>query len=172
MLGQDARHSGAMALTPFEPWSIIGQGSLESYQGRVQSLTFKGWDLHSRYARTALFGGEATGSDIGKAYQSKTALRKFSGKNRGITDSATTGCCAMTYLNQIIALHSSCKHGSDFTRTRAMRQDLLANLDDSIRDTVAAYDEEGTWLGLVNHFLQTCGPPDIRMAVYAMLREA
>ena len=78
----------------------------------------------------------------------------------------------MTYLNQIIALHSSCKHGSESTRTRAMRQDLLANLDDSIRDIVAAYDEEGTWLGLVNHFLQTCGPPDIRMAVYAMLREA
>ena len=53
-----------------------------------------------------------------------------------------------------------------------MRQDMLSNLDDTVRDTVAAYDEEGTWLGLVNHFLQTCGPPDIRTAVYAMLREA
>jgi len=141
-----------------EPWSIIGQGSFESYQGYAQPLTFTGSDLHSRYARTALFGGEATDSDVGKAYQSKTALRKFSGKNRGITDSPTTGCCALTYLNQIIALHSSCKHGSDSTRMRAMRQDLLSNLDDTVRDAVAAYDEEGTWLGLVNHFLQTCGP--------------
>ena len=50
---------------PFEPWSIIGQGSVESRQGRVQPLTFTGSDVHSRYARTALFGGEAADSEIG-----------------------------------------------------------------------------------------------------------
>ena len=53
-----------------------------------------------------------------------------------------------------------------------MRQDLLANLDDQVRNTVAAFDEEGTWLSLVNHLFQTCGPPDIHTAVYTMLKEA
>ena len=147
-----------------EACSIMGQGSLESYEERVQPITFANSDLRSRYARTALFGGEVTDPKTGTPYQSKVAPRKFTGQNRGITDFPITGVCAFTCLNFGIALLSSCKHTNDLTRRRAMRQDLLATLDDIVRNAVAAFDEEGTLLGLVNHFLQTCGPPHIRAA--------
>ena len=53
-----------------------------------------------------------------------------------------------------------------------MQQDLLVNLVDRVCYAVAAFDKEGMWPGLVNHFLQTYGPPDSRTAVYAMLQEA
>ena len=68
------------------PWSIIGQGSLESYNGHVQPITFIDSDFHSSCARTALFAREATDSETGKPYQRKVDLRKFTGLNRGITD--------------------------------------------------------------------------------------
>ena len=49
---------------------------------------------------------------------------------------------------------------------------LLANVSKEIRPLLVAYDPDGPWIGLVQHLLQTCGPPDILSAVYAMLEEA
>ena len=53
-----------------------------------------------------------------------------------------------------------------------MREDLLANLSDSVRPAVATSDDKAPWTGLVKHFLQTCGPPDVKAGVCAMLEEA
>ena len=53
-----------------------------------------------------------------------------------------------------------------------MRDELLAALTDAIRPSVAAYPKDGSWLGLMDLFLATCGPQNIRTAVQSMLDQA
>ena len=98
-------------------------------------------------------------------------MRKLTGKNRGISGSTTTGICATSFINQLVANHSNHRHDGH-TRDRAMREDMLSHLSDEVRPSIAHYDENGPWSGLVRHFLQTCGPSDILAGVYAMLEEA
>ena len=110
-------------------------------------------------------------SEFGKPYQGKPQGGKFIG-NPGIVDSETLGLCAMSIINIVVANHSHLRHVSTSLKDRAMREEVLASLSDSIRPSVAAFPKTGSWLGLLQHFLQTCGPKNIRAAVHAMLDEA
>ena len=78
----------------------------------------------------------------------------------------------MTYANWFIQKHSMYTHGSDETRDKYMRDELLAGLSENIRPLVAAFDEKGSWLGLLKHFLTVCGPTDIKQAIEVMVAEA
>jgi len=146
-----------------EPTLIIGTGSSHSLTGVATTILFTGSDAMDRYARTTLNGGRATNSAVGKPDARRSPTQKFTGQNRGVTDSSTTGICAISYVNNIISAHSIHLHANEQNKERAMRQDLLANLSDSVRPQVTTYDGEGPWIGLVTHFLTTLGPPDIKL---------
>ena len=92
--------------------------------------------------------------------------------NPGIRDSAKLCPCCITLLNDILSHHANHTHTSPEATRRALRQDLFANVSKEIRPLLVTYDPEGSWMGLFQHFLQTCGPPDILSAVYVMLDEA
>ena len=92
--------------------------------------------------------------------------------NRGIKDSATLGPCCLTTLKAVVSHHANHTHNGQAAKERARRQDLLANVSKEIRPSLAFYPQTGSWHGLVQHFLQTCGPPDILTAVYRILEEA
>ena len=169
MQGRGSRLPNPVAPMPREPNSIMGRGSSECYTGLASSITFTGSSVSERYAATALFGGAVAQSGVGRPYVSKAAYRKFTGLNRGVTDSPTTGICAINFINQFIAAQSILKHETNVTRERALREDLLSQLPDGVRTTVATSDERGSWGDLIKHFLQTCGPPDIRAGIYTML---
>ena len=73
-----------------EPTSIIGVGSSEYWTGVAATITFTGSDAMDRY--------HATESAVGKPYV-KRSPTQFTGHNRGVTDSPTTGICAINYVN-------------------------------------------------------------------------
>ena len=152
--------------------TLFGKGSNLSNTGTPTQFRWDGDGAMNRYARTALNGGVVSDNVQGKTYNPRTTAPKFDGRNRGVTDSRTLGICAMTYANGFIQKHSMYTHGSDETRDKYMRDELLANLSDNIRPLVAAFDEKGPWLGLLTHFLTVCGPTDIKPAISVMLEEA
>jgi hypothetical protein len=122
----------------------------------------------SRFSRGALFGGVPQESDFGKPFQPKSQTGKYHG-NTGLVDSETLGECTMTTVDRLVANASQVKHVPGPLRDRAMRDELLASVSDAIRPSIAAYPKDGSWLGLMDHFLATCGPQNIRTAVQDML---
>jgi hypothetical protein len=123
------------------------------------------------YSSSLLHGGTPIDSGFGLPWVSRTKIEIYSG-NPGIRDSAKLGPCCVTLLNDILAHHANHTHTLPEATRRALRQDLLANVSKEIRPLLVTYDPDGPWMGLVQHFLQTCGPPDILSAVYIMLDEA
>ena len=155
------------------PTSIIGWGCAEFHTGVAQSVTFtESQDVSASYARILLNRGKPTESVMGKPWVNEASIKKFSGENQGTTDHPVTGICAINFFNQLLMLHSSVKHETPAAKDWALRVDLLANLGDTVRGSIAVYDENASWDALVIHFLQTCGPPDILAGVYSMLHDA
>jgi len=151
--------------------SIIGRGSRKFHTGEALDMKFTDVLATEQYALTCLFGGEAMDSETGKSFVGVLMRGKLLGWD-GITDSTTEGVCAQTVADNVITIHSHIRHGSVSMKARAMRDDLLSCCSDKVRPKVAAYNKNGPWLGLLQHFLQTCGPQDMRSAVSQMLSEA
>ena len=150
--------------------SIIGRGSRKCHTGKDIPVIFTDVLTTSRYALTALFGGTPMDSEFGKSFVCKLLTGKYNGYI-GITDSETEGSCAMTIINNVIAIHAHTKHASGKLKARAMRDDLLSCCSESVRPKLAAYPKDAPWMGLLQHFLQTCGPQDMRFAVNKILDE-
>ena len=150
---------------------IIGKGSVESQTGVPMSLDFTTSDETELFARSLLHGGMPIDSGTGKPWAGRPKIDVYCG-NPGIKDSPTLGPCCVTTIHGVVALHANYTHTSQQTKERALKQNLLAKVSKEIRPLLATYDQEGSWLGLVGHFLQTCGPPDILSTVYRMLEEA
>ena len=150
--------------------SVVGRGSQQFHTGTPIAVNFTDTLESSRYASTALFGGEAMNSEFGKSFVGKMT-GQYTG-NDGICDTDEGNKCAMSTVNIVIVNHSHIRHGSDALKALALRKELLACCSDGIWAKVAAYPKEGSWLGLRQHFLQTCGSQNIRAADTKMLTEA
>ena len=124
-----------------------------------------------QYALTCVFGGVAMDSESGKSFIGVLMKGRFLGLH-GITDSKTKGLCVETIADNVITIHSHIKHATQEMKARAMRDDLLLCCSDEVRPRVAAYRKDGPWLGLLQHFLMTCGPQDMRLAVSNKMLDA
>ena len=83
--------------------SVIGQGSRKCYTRKDIPIAFTDMMAASRYALTALFGGVAMDSETGKSFVRELMTGKYDGYI-GITDSATEDSCAMTIINNVVAI--------------------------------------------------------------------
>ena len=99
-------------------------------------------------------------------------MKKFSGKNRGIMDHPTTGICAINFIHQLLMVHSGIRHENSTAQDWALRVDMIANLRDEVRESVAVFNDNASWDAVVIHFLKTCSPPNIVAGVYSMLNDA
>ena len=165
---------GAVLPTPAphrleEPFSLVGKGSSECYSGTATALAFKGSGSARRLAKTMVNGGMPADTDVGKPYVDRDKLPGFTGDNPGMTESPNTGPCCTTMVEQVSLAQSIQKHYSPTTRARAMRADLLASMHRKVRTSVAVFDPNATWEDLLDHFMERCGPPNLRAAVHAML---
>ena len=151
------------------PDSIIGRGSHEELTGEPLALTFSWSSEAAAYAATGPCGGVPVESTIGKPYEHKHALEKNTGLNVGIVNTVAGGICALKYLDQIVAKHSSYRHEGTQSMHMAMERDFRENLAPGPRAVMAPLIEHLPWPELIPHFLHTCGPGDIKKGVQSML---
>ena len=83
----------------------------------------------------------------------RNKLPWFTGDNSGVIDSATTGPCCKTMIQEISRAHSLVTHDTPASRSIAMRQDLLSNIHLKVRPSIAVFDQYAPWEDLVDHFM-------------------
>ena len=124
------------------PDSIIGLGSPEYHTGTPIAMTFTWTSMTADYAATTLYGGVTIESTIGKPYEHKYALEKFTGLNCGIVNTVSGGICALKYLDQIVAKHSSYRHEGTTSMHLAMKWDFRENMAAGPRAFVATFIDQ------------------------------
>ncbi|KAJ1475198.1 hypothetical protein T484DRAFT_1829447 [Baffinella frigidus] len=111
--------------------SVIGAGSTHCHTGVATPILFTGSSKAASYITTAFQGGRPTTSDVGKPWEDKNGIRKFTGANRGVFDNAATGVCAINFLSSVVAFHSTKRHDNAELLGRAMRSTVLTHLADA-----------------------------------------
>ena len=81
-----------------EPYSLAGKGSSEHFTGTKTSIVFKYGNKARRLAKSLTNEGMPLDSVIGKPHVSKNKLPWLTGDNLGVVDSATTGACCGTLV--------------------------------------------------------------------------
>lgn len=153
------------------PDSVIGAGSTHCHTGVATPILFTGSSEAASYITTAFQGGRPTTSDVGKPWEDKNGIRKFTGANRGVSDNATTGVCAINFLSSVVAFHSTKRHDNAELLGRAMRSTVLTNLADAVRHEIEQFDHNADWPAFALNFIQSCGPVNIRDGVCNMIAE-
>ncbi|KAJ1466819.1 hypothetical protein T484DRAFT_1860635 [Baffinella frigidus] len=153
------------------PDSVIGAGSTHCHTGVATPILFTNSSEAASYITTAFQGGRPTTSDVGKPWEDKNGIRKFTGANRGVSDNATTGVCAINFLSSVVAFHSTKRHDNAELLGRAMRSTVLTNLADAVRHEIEQFDHNADWPAFALNFIQSCGPVNIRDGVCNMIAE-